>query len=262
MQRKSDVKIEFINFEEDFNKSHSYPMGVLYISAYLKKNGFTNIGYVDHMCLLRKIEESRTLFPKRLEEENLKITEQRRENNLGDLIKHLNNRQPHIILLGPITTPYLVELTDLVERLRQNFSKPLILAGGPHFGKDQMLDGALIKCCSGLDGVVVGEAEETIVAIVDRFYYIWRNEKAQPSRIDFLHEGAKMTNIVIRNKMFMAKKPVRLEDLPSPDMSLLEEYWNNPKIRVDYRYSLSNRRNPFTRTSRALVDDYSGDGNQ
>jgi hypothetical protein len=257
--RRSDLKVDFVNFEEDFGESHSYPMGILYISAYLKKQGFTNVSYVDHICLLRKIEETKASPSRRVFLETWKSINERREKNLKELFGYLKERQPHIILLGPITTLHLVELKDLVERLRQQFPKPLILAGGPHFGKDPSLDQELLKLCPGLDGVVIGEAEDPILFIVDRFHYKWWKEKTLPSRVELLNENVETSTIVIRDKTLMSKKPIRLENLSPPDMSLLEEYWNNPKTHIDYRYSLSKRRNPFTRTFRAVVDDYSGD---
>jgi radical SAM superfamily enzyme YgiQ (UPF0313 family) len=260
MDRESDLKLDFVNFEEDFEESHSYPMGILYISAYLKKNGFTNIGYVDHICLLRKIEQTKALSSKRPAFETWESIRERREKNLGGLVEYLKGRQPRIILLGPITTVYLVELKDLVERLREHFSDPLILAGGPHFGRDERLDRELLTCCPGLDGVVIGEAEETIFEIADRFYYLCGKDKTVPSRFDFFNKSAEIKGILTKDKMLRRRDPIKLENLPSPDMGLLEEYWNNPKIRANYYYSLSKRRNPVTRTSRGIVDDYSGDG--
>jgi hypothetical protein len=257
MDRKSDLKLDFVNFEEDFEESHSYPMGILYISAYLKKSGFTNIGYVDHICLLRKMEETRASSSERPAFENWESIRERRENNLGDLLEYLKGRQPHIILLGPITTIYLVELKDLVERLREHFSNPLILAGGPHFGRDERFDRELLKRCPGLDGVAIGEAEETIFEIADRFYYKCWKDETLPSRIDFF-KTADIKGLFIKDKTFGRRNPLKLENLPSPDMSLLEEYWNNPKTRVDYHYSLSKRRNPVTRISRGIVEDFSG----
>jgi|GEM_PF-6157309 len=46
---KSSTKIDFINFSEYVDESISYPIGILYISACLKRSGFINIGYVDHI---------------------------------------------------------------------------------------------------------------------------------------------------------------------------------------------------------------------
>lgn len=233
-------------------------MGILYISAYLKMKGFTNIGYVDHICLLRKMEEVRASSSKRSAFENWESIRERREKNLRDILDYLKGRQPNIILLGPITTIYLVELKDLVERLREHFFNQLILAGGPNFGRDERLDSELLQCCPELDGVIIGEAEETIYEIADRFYQNGWEDETLPSRVDFF-KTAEIRGIFTKGKTFRCRAPIKLENLPSPDMSLLEEYWNNPKIQVNYHYSLSKRRNPVTRISRAIVDDYSGD---
>jgi hypothetical protein len=105
---KSSLKIDFINFSEFVDESISYPMGILYISACLKKNGFTNVGYVDHICMLRKMKEKK--------EPGLLETHQQ---NIKDLLRYLQKRQPHIILLGPITSVHLLELIDLIPKLRE-----------------------------------------------------------------------------------------------------------------------------------------------
>ena len=258
MHRKSDLKLDFINFEEDRTESHSYPMGILYISACLKKNGFTNIGYADYICLLRRIEQLKTSTQRRLGYETWEKLNEKRERNITELIAYLKTRKPHIIMLGPIVTPFLVDLIDLVERLRQSLPKPLILAGGPHFGKDLTLDNELIRRCPGLDAVVVGEAEMSILEVANGFHCKWSGNRI-PLRSDFLRNLAEVRSLTLRNKAIISKRTMRMEDLPSPDMSLLEDYWNNPKTHVDYRYSMSKRRNLYTRTARAPVDDYSGD---
>jgi hypothetical protein len=257
MDKKSDLKIDFINFEEDFTESHSYPMGILYISAYLKENGFTNIGYVDHICLMRKIEETKT-SPKGFLFESRESISERRKNNLEDLFKYLESRQPHMLLLGPVTTLHLVELEDLAKRIRKNLLTPLLFAGGPHFGRNLKLDEELLKCCPGIDGLVDGEGEETILDIA---YHCWgfSEDKKSQLRTSFLKKNKEIKGLAIRGQLLKRRNPVRLENLPSPDMRLLEEYWNEPKTRAWYEYSLSKRRNPVTRNWRALVDDYSGD---
>jgi hypothetical protein len=130
MDKKSDVKFVFINFEEYWDESNSYPMGILYISACLKRCGFTNIGCVNHVCMQRKMgEKTGPLFELTPPETRLEWMSEERKHNLERLFEYLNELQPHVILLGPVTTFNLVELMDLVRRLREQFPKQLILAG-------------------------------------------------------------------------------------------------------------------------------------
>jgi len=115
-----------------------------------------------------------------------------RKHNLERLLEYLKECQPHIILLGPVTTFYLVELVDLVPRLREQFPEQLFLAGGPHFGKDASLDDEILENCRGLDGIVVGEAEETIVEVAMQFYSEYCKSGKVPTRVEFqtkLEEG-------------------------------------------------------------------------
>ena len=252
---KSGIKIDFVNFSEYFDESISYPMGILYISACLKRHGFTNIGYVDHICMLRKIQEYKKpdILHSKYIYESMPDT---RKGILEDLLGYLEERQPHIILLGPIMTFHLIELVDLLPRLRQQHPNSIILAGGPHFGKEDNLDEELLENCIKLDGVAVGEAEETIVEVATRFYIKCEQDGVVPSRVEFKSELSGIAGIRIRGKTLQRRAPPELKDLPSPDMGLLEQYWKNPKIRMPYNYSLSKRRNPIVRTLREV---YVGD---
>jgi len=157
-----------------------------------------------------------------------------------------------------VTTLHLVELEDLAKMIRKKFPTLLLFAGGPHFGRNLRLDEELLNCCPGIDGLVVGEGEETILDIA---YCCWGFSKERSQlRASFLKINKEIKGLAIRGQSLQRRKPVELENLPSPDMRLLEEYWNEPKTRAWYEYSLSKRRNPVTRNWRATVDDYSGDG--
>jgi radical SAM superfamily enzyme YgiQ (UPF0313 family) len=248
---KSDVKIDFVNFTEYVDESISYPMGILYISACLKRSGFTNIGYVDHICMLRKMEEMKNDPSRRFTFQGMPETW---KNNLDDLLKYLKERQPHIILLGPITTFHLVELTDLVPGLREQFPEQLIIAGGPHFGKEDNLDTELLETCTGLDAITVGEAEETVVEVATLYQANCCNNETLLPRGEFQSELSRILGIRARGNVLKQRHPPKLENLPSPDMELLENYWKNPKVRMYYRYSIAKRRNPIVRTSRGIFE--------
>lgn len=259
---RSQIKIDFINLEEFWDESKSYPLGILYISAVLKQNGFTNTGIVDHVCTLRKIGESSENLSNIYLQHRLESIVHERERSLADMFTYLQERQPHIILIGPITTFYLLELTDLVPRLRQKYPDQIILAGGPHFGKDPNLDQELLRTCPALDGMVVGEAEETIVEVAQQFYTDCSAEHEIPDRVRFRDSLSEIPGIVVVGKQFKERKPPNLLNLSFPDMELLEDhlgdsrkYYNNSK------YRLSNRRNPVVWVSYGLVDDAYGGGN-
>lgn len=257
MDKKSNIRFDFIGFAEYWDESNSYPMGILYISACLKRSGFTNIGYIDHICMLRKMgERTGPLFNFRGPETQLESMSEERKNNFKCIFEYLKERQPQIIFLGPVTTFYLVELIDLVRRLREQCPEQLILAGGPHFGKEDSLDNEIIERCTGLDGLVIGEAEETVAEVAIWFYSEYCKSNRIPSRVEFLSKLAEIPGILIRGKRLKLRDPPRLESLPSPDMELLEKNFAHVRI----RYSLSKRRNPITRRSRGIVESVYGDG--
>jgi len=257
VDKKSDIRFVFINFEEYWDESNSYPMGILYISACLKRCGFTNVGYIDHTCMLRKMaEKTGRPFEFSPPETAIERMSEERKQNLECLFDYLREFQPHVILLGPVTTFYLVELVDLMRRLREHFPEQLILAGGPHFGKDDSLDGELLERYPELDGVVVGEAEETIVEVAMQLYSETCKSNIIPSRVTFQSRLAEIPGILVRNHRLISRNPPkRLDDLPFPDMELLEEHLKDPLEYMNFpKYRLSKRRNPTTWISRAIVE--------
>ncbi len=253
---KASVKIDFVNFSEYVDESISYPMGILYISACLKRSGFTNVGYVDHICMLRKMEETKNDPSRKFMFKGMPET---RQNNLDDLFKYLKERQPHIILLGPITSFHLVELTDLIPQLREQLAEQLIIAGGPHFGKENSLDTELLKTCTGLDAIIVGEAEETVVEVASLYQRNCGDNETLFCRGKFKNKLSEILGVRTRDNVLKPRSPPKLENMPSPDMDLLETYWKAPKIRTYYNYSITNRRNPTFRVSRGIFEGDDGD---
>ncbi len=263
MVEKSQIKIDFINLEEFWDASLSYPVGILSISGALKNHGFTNIGLTDYVCTLRKMGEhcDSPLEGRRLKP-NIDWIIQERNRTLEDLFKYLEARQPHIILLGPITTFYLIELTDLIPKLREPHPSQIIIAGGPHFGKDSELDVELVKKLVDLDGIVVGEAEETIVDIVTQFHSDYSKEKQFPPRAEFLRTMTEIPGIMMRGRKLKNRKPPDLNNLPFPDVELLEKHLGDAwKYDFNPKYRLSNRRNPVIWVSRSVVDSFDSRGN-
>ena len=262
MGEKSNLRTDFISFEEYWDESNSYPMGILYISACLKREGFTNIGYNVHVCMLRKMEEKNgRIFEFTNIESTLERMTEERKRNFEHLFEFLKESQPHIILLGPVTSFYLVEVTDLVPRLRERFPEQLILAGGPHFGKDDSLDEELLESCRELDGIVVGEAEETIAEVVKHFYSESFSSMTIQSRLELQTRLGKTPGVHVRGRKLRPRHPPRLENLPSPDWDLLEKHLGEPSQHMFHpKYKLSNRRNPITWIQRSVVDSVYGTG--
>ena len=244
MIKKSNLKIDFINFVENpFEESISYPMGILYIASNLKKQGFTNIGLIDHICLLRKLTEK---------EEKRRLHQGKQEikayhDSLDEkLLKYLKERKPHLILLGPITSLYLVELIDLLPKLREILNDRIAIAGGPHFGLNLDIDEELLQFHPDLDALTIGESEETITEVVELYYSKSRESGRWLSRLDFLKIMKEIPGIMALGKQLKPRNYLHLDDLSPPDMDLLEDYWKSDHVTWDYEYRLSKRRNPST----------------
>lgn len=253
-EEKSKVRIQFINLVE-YSGSISYPMGLLYVSSHLKHNGFTNIEYLDHSCMKRELAKDK---PGSMDNDHLIRSH---EAEVERLISNLHDFGPNLILLGPVTTKFLVDLVDLVPEIRGHFPKAMILAGGPHFRMESPLHDELLENkCRELDGILVGEAEETVAEIAERFYAAWEGSALPPSPIDFRLELGSIEGVLIRDNSFTPRGPLELEDMPFPDMELLEEYLRNPKMPTRFPYSLSRRRNPLIGAYEGIVEDDSGSG--
>jgi radical SAM superfamily enzyme YgiQ (UPF0313 family) len=258
---KKRLRVDFVNFEEFRDESRSYPIGLLSVSSFLKKKGFVNVGLVDYVCTLRKEAEASKPNPGVLRP-NLDWLVQERTRSSDEMLGFLKKRKPHILLLGPITTFYLIELVNLLPTLRKEFPDCLILAGGPHFGKDTNLDKELLENYKGLDGIIIGEAEETVAEIAEKFYayFMLGHKKVDPAK--FKDRLSKIAGIRVERQELIVRKPPNLATIPMPDMELLKEhlgdpqnYFNNPK------YRLSERRNPVVWVDCGVVDDAYGGGN-
>ena len=252
--KRSKVAIQFINFVE-YDGSISYPMGLLYISSCLKKDGFPNVGYVDHTCMIRELAKDKL---GRLDQE---YPSDSHERSIRSLLSCLDERNPNIILMGPITTKFLVELVHLVPLLREHHPRAILLAGGPHFRKESQLNVELLRDhCKDLDGILVGEAEETVVEIAEQFYSVYDQSGLAPLPTEFQEDLGRIPGVLTRDGHFQPREPPDLEDMPFPDMDLLEEYWRNPKALIAYEYSLSNRRNPLVGVYEGIFQGESDSG--
>ena len=247
MGKKSDIRIDFLNLVEPPDESISYPSGMLYLSACLKNHKYTNIGFSEHVCILRKLTEIENNPPNIWPRQYFQQTS---EDNHKKLLEYLEERRPHLLFVGPITTYHLVELIYLVGILREHYIEPVIIAGGPHFGKKISLDTELLEVSQELDGLVVGEAEETIVEIADLFTSKYVEDGVTSSKMDFLNELGQIPGVLTRFNDLIERDLPSLENSPLPDFDLLDEYWNSEHITTQYIYSLLDRRDPVIYTDR------------
>lgn len=257
---KKRLRVDFVNFEEFWDESRSYPVGLLSVSSYLKTKGFSNVGLIDHVCTLRKEAEASDPKPGFLRP-TLEWLVKERNRSLEEMLCYLQKRKPHILLLGPITTFYLIELVHLLPKLREEFPDCLILAGGPHFGKDIDLDKELLERYKGLDGIIIGEAEEIVAEVAEKYYASYMIGHRKSERSKFREKLSKIAGIRIDGKEFITRKPPNLSTIPMPDMELLKEHLGKPDSFSRPKYRLSERRNPVVWVDCGVVDDAYGGGN-
>ncbi len=240
---KHNIRIDFVNFVEAPDESISYPLGILYISAKLKDVGFTNIGFTEYVCLLRKIhgEEGQNRFSLYSKDRYRSL----HEDNLEKVIKYLIERNPQLLLLGPITSLHLVELEDFVEKIRLILPDSIILAGGPHFGKVRKLDYEFLNIHKDLNGVIIGEAEEIVSKIANEYYKTKIDAKVNEK---FDNKLCVVKGVLTPNNVLKPSPEPKLDKLPLPDIKLLEDYWDSSHVSANYSYRLSVRRNPVVYT--------------
>lgn len=112
------------------------PLGIAYLSSYLRRYGFS-------VCI---IDAQFGVPPK-------------------DILDHIRKINPHVIGFSSLTSAFL-KTTSIASSVRRNFPESLILLGGHHAtiaGEDILLH----ENC--YDIIVYGEAEETLLDIMNRF---------------------------------------------------------------------------------------------
>ncbi|MHA1797490.1 MAG: leucine-rich repeat domain-containing protein [Candidatus Helarchaeota archaeon] len=254
--RKSNIRVQFINLM-DMEGSKSYPMGILYISAWLKDHGYFNLKYIDYFCFLRSFASSKNeIFLRRWTDEyGKKKVEELKTKFIDELISFC----PHVVLIGPITTPNLVELVELIPKVRKILPHSILMAGGPHFGKDKLMDLELLtKYCPDLDGIIIGEAEESVVELIDLYYKYSVESSFQSIKSAFLKELELIKGVMTRTNNYQAREKPNLITFPFPDLDLLEDYSKSKLYHLEY--SLCERRDPFIGFYERVVTMYDGHG--
>ena len=133
--------------------SPSLPIGLAYILGSIKKfdidiKAIDAVGESPFMANARKFSEK-----------NLSLGLSNVE-----IIKRLGNFRPDIFLLTSMFSPDWLILRDLIKKIKNNFPKSIIIAGGEHFS-------AMPEFClenSQIDCIVYGEGEETIKEIISK----------------------------------------------------------------------------------------------
>ena len=254
-KEKSILRVLFIEPIELIG-SKSYPMGILFLSAYLKKHNFINIHYLYYMCEIRYKANKRENYYR-----DFYYDESFSKRKFIDEVKEIN---PHLIFIGPIVTPNLLELAELVEDLRDWFPNKLIFAGGPHFGKNEIIDNQLLKNCVGIDGIIIGEGELQILKITEVFYEKWKQFEYIPKRQEIQEELVNIAGLKTHQMKYNPSESIDLSVLPSPDYDLLWNFWRYDETggfsRHESNYKLCDRRNPYLGEEGYVVDDAYGGG--
>ena len=167
------------------------PMGLLYLSAYLKKNN-VDVEFLDTVAGDVKRVEKRG-------------NGKRYGMSVNKIIKIINKVKPNIVGIGTMFSAYFDDVVELANIIKKTNKNILVVVGGSHVSVDPT---GVLKNKS-IDIAVFGEGEETLMEIV---------------------KGKKLTNIdgiayrqgrkVCKNKPRYLIKD--LDTLPLPDWSVID----------------------------------------
>ena len=147
VNEKNNVKINskvcLVNTASRAN-SLSPPLGLMYIAAYLEKNGIE----VDIVDIKRD-------FYSLLTESHRKIVE-------DEILEEIIKIKPELIGIGCLVTE-VEEVINLSKRIKEKLRDTLIIVGGIHAS---MYPGDLLFLDSPIDYVVIGEGEQTVNELV------------------------------------------------------------------------------------------------
>ncbi|MBN1824452.1 MAG: B12-binding domain-containing radical SAM protein [Endomicrobiales bacterium] len=183
------------------------PLGLLSISAYLKKNIKIETKIIDFNIVLNKMDSFKydsfgALFAEYLSR------------------KDIVDYNPDVIGISTLFTPAYSNMIDVAEVSRKLFSKALILAGG---GVPTNMYGDILKTCTAFDAICYGEGEKPMLGLLkssNKKEYIdksvsWitkdKAEKETKYQYDFIQD---------------------LDDIPFLDYGIIntEDYYINPLL--------------------------------
>ncbi len=242
---KSNIAIQFIRPTE-IKGSKIYPMGLLYISSILKNNLFTNIKYFEYLWLNK---ERRQIF-RDAEGKGIRILydpDLQRYNRIEHGYEgFLNDRNPSFVFIGPISSIFLPFLIELTSKLRDSLPDTVLFAGGYHFGINVGYDRELLTTfCPELDGIIIGDGEDTIAEIAEVYYKYFKDNKKFPRKDDFLFSIKNIDGVLLKDNLF--KEREMLKNLDNfPDYELLKDYF---RTKVHHSpFKLSEIKNPTIQT--------------
>ncbi len=228
-----DLRIQFITFLEK-KGSRGYPLGILSISASLKKNGYRNISYMEFDLFSyvkdKKLHRCKDALP-----------------FIGGVkderIAWLSAHPPAIFFIGPVFTYNLRCFIEFSRAMKKLFPSALIFGGGPHFGKVLDIDRELLRRHPHVSGLVIGDGEDTTRELLDAISPLLPANTSAGTRPDGSIDdlAGSIAGILMAGNQFSRRAPVDIENAPLlPDYSLLKE---NPFF---FGYTLTRRKNPLS----------------
>lgn len=181
---------------------HLPPLGMAYLAAALLEKGYT-VDVIEPLVL-------------HLSEE--------------DVLERIAEKRPRVVGLNALT-PTFAKTVSMAQAIRKNFPEILTVVGGTHptlsyrGAAKGPFPGGILDEHSWFDFVCVGEAEKTIVELMEFFKaYGWDRRKV----LENVHEADKVLGIVYRScgangtAVFTGTRPFAdLDELPFPARHLL-----------------------------------------
>ncbi len=188
MAMKKDIRISLVHYDAFSSKGSMPPLGLMYLSASLKKEGFRNIVILD-------LQHAR--HPRKA------------------LSRHLRSLDPRVPQLIGFTmnTPTRFVVQEAIRLTKKLQPRALICAGGPHPTLDRE---STLSSCEGLDFIVAGEGERTFVECARRL-----SEEFQVGSL----EGVAGTSLNIGSRNVHQEIGPRikdLDDIPLPDRDAVD----------------------------------------
>ena len=185
---KKDIRISLVHDYAFSSKGRMPPLGLMYLSASLKKNGFRNIRILD-LQLYRKPRKS-----------------------LIEYLNSLDHQAPQLIGFY-MNTPTRFVVQQAIQITKKLHPHALVCAGGPHPTLDRE---ATLSSCEGLDFIVAGEGERTFLESVQRLSENFQVESLR---------GVAGTSLKIEDQIIHQDLRPRigdLDDIPFPDRDAVD----------------------------------------
>jgi anaerobic magnesium-protoporphyrin IX monomethyl ester cyclase len=196
-----------------FIQSEHENIGIEYLSASLKKNGF-------EVFLL--------FIPKPFDNTSLHFSFGKKDEN-QQIIKTLKKLKPNVVCFSPFT-PEFSWASNKAKFIKSHFKNIFTLFGGVHVNSVP----EFVIQDKSVDGLIVGEADYSLVEFAKNFY----SKKLFSSPSLWIKKGKK----VIKNSLLPL--PQNLDDLPFPDKKIF--YDEIPEVLRDYSYVVMGSRGcPF-----------------